>query len=273
MADSNGQAYKDVWGETADYEALSLKRNQVLKSLLESPTRYQSIHERQDRSDTSLQDLKVKLTGKYFMQHRGCALLKSGHYQAILNEVFWYLRPATIIELGTYSGGNAIWMADKLRVLEVDCQIYSMDINPSLIEPRAKEIKPTNVTFLEGDNYKIEKTFPSSLLQAMPHPWLVLEDAHENVSGVMEHFLQHMKTGDYFIVEDTSPLVCSKWSVGRMYMQEFEDAAYEETGPVLLNELKEFLKKHDEHCKVDSFFTDFFGYNCTDHWHGFIRRM
>lgn len=271
MADSNGHVYKDVWGEMSDYKALSLKRNLALESMLNSPTRFQSIYDRDDRSDKTMQNLKAKLTGKYFMQHRGCQLLKTGDYQAILNEVFWYLRPATIIELGTYCGGNAIWMADKLRVLEIDCRIYSMDINPSLIEPRAKEIKPANVTFLEGDNYKIEKTFPSSFLIDMPHPWLVIEDAHENLSGVLEHFLQHMKTGDYFIVEDTNPLTCTKWSVGRMYMD--ENAAYEATGTVLLDELKEFLKKHDERCKVDSFFTDFFGYNATDHWHGFIRCM
>ena len=203
------------------------------------------------------------------MGYRGCQLIKTADDQAILKEVLQYLKPPTVIELGTFSGGNAIWMADMLRLMEIESQIFSMDIDPSLVEARVKEIKPSNVAFLQGDSYKIEQCFSPSFLQGKPHPWLVIEDAHENVYAVLEYFSQFMKTGDYFIVEDTSPILCTHCGVGRIYT----DLPYTEAGPTLLQELKTFLMKNDQEFKVDSFFTDFFGYNGTWNWHGFVRKM
>ena len=41
----------------------------------------------------------------------------------------------------------------------------------------------------------------------------------------------------------------------------------------MLTELRSFLNEYKDWYSVDSFFTDFFGYNATWHWHGFIRRM
>jgi len=266
---SGSHHFKDVWGKDADYGDLFKKRNEVLDALLKSPNRFQSINDREDRSDMPVETIKAHMMGKYFIQHRGCQLLKTADDQAILKEVLWYLRPVTIIELGTFSGGNAIWMADQLRLMEVDCRIFSMDIDPTLLEERVKKIKPANVTFLEGDSYKIEKAFPESFVKDLPHPWLVIEDAHENVGGILEYFFQYMQTGDYFIVEDTNPLLCTHCGMGRVY----EDLPYKQAGTGLLDTLKAFLKKHDKECAVDSFFTDFFGYNGTWNWHGFIRCM
>ena len=48
---------------------------------------------------------------------------------------------------------------------------------------------------------------------------------------------------------------------------------YEQMGAKQLTELKEFLKELEDFYIVDSFFTDMFGYNCSWHWHGFIRRI
>lgn len=44
-------------------------------------------------------------------------------------------------------------------------------------------------------------------------------------------------------------------------------------GPVCLNPLKKFLSEHEKECAVDSYFTDFFGYNNSSNWHGYVRRM
>jgi len=73
------------------------------------------------------------------------------------------------------------------------------DVVVSLLEDRMKEIKPDNVTFLHGDSHKIEKTFHSDFLCGLPHPWVAIEDSHENVYyGILEHFHLFMKSGDYF---------------------------------------------------------------------------
>jgi len=55
------------------------------------------------------------------------------------------------------------------------------------------------VTFLKGDSREISN-FDTEML---PHPWIILEDAHIEVNKVMEYFEKHMHSGDYMIIEDT----------------------------------------------------------------------
>ncbi|XP_064388803.1 rhamnosyl O-methyltransferase-like [Halichondria panicea] len=207
--------------------------------------------------------------GKYLMQHRGCSILKGADDMVIFHELFWRLRPATVIELGTFTGGSAVWMADMLRLMEVDSTIYSMDIELSNLEERVKEIKPSNVHFFEGNSYEIEKTFTSEMLQSLPHPWLVIEDAHTNINGIMNHFGSYMKTGDYFIIKDVHPnLPRDIGKDGSIYGDDFETI-----GPSAIIEMKKFLSQHANEYAVDSFYTDFFGYNGTWNMHGYIRKM
>ena len=40
-----------------------------------------------------------------------------------------------------------------------------------------------------------------------------------------------------------------------------------------LHSWKRFLAKHGDAYAVDSFFTDFFGYNMSSNWDGYVRRM
>ena len=258
--------HKDVWGNDVDYPGFKAKRDAVMNSLLNSPKRFQSISEREDRSDIPIEAIKAHTLGKYFIEHRGCMVLKTADDLVIMQQVLSHVRPATVFEIGTFCGGTAIWMADMLCLMEAKSSVYAMDIDLSILQDRVKEIKPENVTFLQGDSHKIEKTFHPDFLRGLPHPWLVIEDSHKNTDGILEHFHQFMESGDYFIVEDTNPLLPMQLGAGRI------NPEYKLGGNELLMTLKRFLKKHDD-CKVDTFFTDFFGYNGTWNWHGYIRKM
>ena len=240
------------------------------QSRLQSPRRFQAISEREDRSDMSVKTTKAHAEGRYFIRHRGCILMKSADDLAIVKELFAIVRPATVIELGTYTGGNTLWMADTLQLEGVSCSIYSMDIDVSLVEERVKELKPDNVKFLQGDSNKIAETFDNNLLKTLPHPWVVIDDAHVNVIGVLEHFAAHMTAGDYFIVEDTNP------NMPNAVVGQGEDnlfPVYVPVGTGKLECLKTFLTRNKKEFAVDSYFTDFFGYNGTWNWHGHIRHM
>ena len=76
-----------------------------------------------------------------------------------------------------------------------------------------------------------------------------------------------MKTNDYFMIEDLSPIKPQKLGAGRI-TSEFDVA-----GNYGLNVLKKFLSDYEDDFAVDSFYTDLFGYNGTENWHGFIRKM
>ncbi len=259
----------EEWGVKLDYNIFKTTRDDSLSKLLNSPTRFQSIKEREDRSEIPVEAVLAHMKGKYFIHHRGCHLLKTADDQAILYQFLHHLRPATIIELGIFSGGNAVWMSDMLKLMEIDCHIYGMDIDLSLIEDRVKEIKPNNITFLQGNSNKIEETFTEEFLKGLPRPLIVIEDTHVNTLGILEHFVKYMETGDYFMVEDTSPILPGPLGpISPTSQREYTPIGYDQ-----LDCVKKFLTKYEKEFAVDSFFIDFFGYNGTWNWHGFIRRM
>ena len=262
-------AYVDVWNKIPDYEAFPRKCEKVKRSLLESPKRFQAISEREDRSDLSMETHLAQKPGKYYIRHRGCMMLKSTNDLVVLKELLTEVRPATVLELGAFTGGSALWMADMLRLEDISpTAIYSMDINLATIQDRVKEIKPSNLTFMQGDSNKIEEAFSAEFLGGLPHPWVIVDDAHENIAGVLEHFARHMITGDYIVIEDTNPMLSA--NLGAKCTIPFD---FTFMGNVLLETVKAFLVKHEKDFAVDSYFTDLFGYNGTSHWHGFIKRM
>ena len=253
-----------------DYVEYPKWNKKACQSRLQSPRRFQAISERQDRSDMPAEVTKAHAQGRYFIHHRGCMVMKSADDLAIVKELFAIVRPATVIELGTYTGGTALWMADTLQLEGVSCSIYSVDIDTSLVEERVKELKPDNVKFLQGDSNEIAETFSNDLLKTMPHPWVVIEDAHVNVIGVLEHFAAHMITGDYIIMEDTNPNMPNR-IIGQEKDNLFPE--YVPLGTRKLECVKTFLTRNKKEFAVDSYFTDFFGYNGTWNWHGYIRHM
>ena len=266
---TSASAYVDVWSAVPDYEAFPQKCEKARQSLLDSPKRFQAISEREDRSDVSVEANIALFGGKYYIRHRGCMMMKTTNDLIALKELLTHVRPATVIELGTYTGGSAVWMADMLKLEDISpIAIYSMDINTAIIQDRVKEIKPPNVTFMQGDSNKIEEAFSTEFLEGLLHPWVVIDDAHKNVSGVLEHFAPHMIADDYLVVEDTNPMLPGV--LGAKCTVPFN---FTFMGNVLLETVKAFLVKHEKDFAVDSYFTDLFGYNSTSHWHGFIKRM
>ena len=77
-----------------------------------------------------------------------------------------------------------------------------------------------------------------------------MEDAHVNMTKVLEYFDSFLEPGDYICVEDTNPSGPSKSGQGLI----------KELGPAKLNELRTFLKGRSDRYHVDQRYTDFFGW-------------
>jgi len=85
----------------------------------------------------------------------------------------------------------------------------------------------------------------------------------------MGYLNQFMITGDYVIIEDSNPTIPADMDANMPAGFEFKP-----WGTHKLDGLKTFLKGSVvRDFKIDSFFTDFYGYNCTWHWHGFLIKM
>jgi len=163
------------------------------------------------------------------MHWKGVPLFKSVYDFSIYSMLLWELRPRTILELGSGMGASAVWMADLLRAFEIDGHVYSVD----LARP---ELRHGGVSFLAGDCRSLHAVFPRELLAAAPHPWLLVEDAHVDVGGVLSYFHPFFVPGDYLVIEDSGP---KQEEIGR------------------------FLAAHPGCYKLDSRYTDFFGRNAT----------
>jgi len=126
------------------------------------------------------------------MTWKGIALGKSVYDFALIPMIIWENKPATIIEIGSGEGASAIWMADLCKTYNLPIKVYSMDIEPPNIEHE-------RVTFFKGDSKQIS----NFNIENLPHPWLIVEDAHVEVNRVISYFEKHMQIGDYMIIEDS----------------------------------------------------------------------
>lgn len=254
---------KDIFGDnSADYHDHARRFKTALQSELSSPTRYQPLADRKTRSELPPEAQKAQYRGKYLTLYRGHQLLKTPEDLIIYQQMFWHIKPRTIIELGTFTGAAAIWMGDSVTLFGLDCQVYSMDIDHSLISEQAWKMKPANVTFLHGDSNAVEKTFTPEMLARLPRPLILMEDSHVNVVNNLHYFHEFLQVGDYIILDETSPDVPKELGMG-LYLD------YEAMG----EELEKFVGQHKGHYAIDSFFNDFFGCNFTTSWNAILRRM
>ena len=167
---------------------------------------------------------------KDVMRWKGLPLYKSVYDFSLISMILWKLKPRTIFVTGSGEGTSALWMADLCEIYDnEDCNIYSVDLEP----PNQSH---SRISFIEGDSNDIDKIFPD--LSLYPHPWLVLEDAHTNITGIVKLFSNAMEKGDHLIIEDV------RGSINK-----------------ILDTLLPTL--HDSGMKRSNHWTDFFGPNAT----------
>ena len=177
-----------------NFNVLSKDKQKDVENIL-SQKRYIHHHDRPTTSHIHIDNLLMSQGVKDCMTWRGIALGKSIYDFALIPMIIWENKPATILEIGSGEGASAIWMADLCKSYGLSTtRVHSIDIEPPSIEYEG-------VTFYEGDSREINNTMLN--MENLPHPWIILEDAHVEVNKVMTYFEKHMHVGDYMIIEDT----------------------------------------------------------------------
>ena len=146
-------------------------------------------------------------------------------YSMLIQEV----KPDIIIELGSGSGGSAMWFADTASMLGLDTHVYSFDINKPLVEH-------DKVTFIEQDLNKINLEHKPSHWEFFNKKKIIIEDAHVNLEELLNLFDHVLKKDDYLMIEDSA----NKQDIS-----------------------SHFSIEKDPKYKLDQFFLDFFGSNMT----------
>ena len=184
-----------------NFNVLPKDKQEDIENILEQE-RYIPFSKRPTTSHIHIDTLLMSQGVKDCMTWRGIALGKSVYDFALIPMMLWDIQPATILEIGSGEGASAIWMADLCKSYELPTKVYSMDIEPPSIEYEG-------VTFFQGDSREISNFNTENL----PHPWLILEDAHIEVNRIMRYFEKHMHIGDYIIIEDTRGRMQTKLKV------------------------------------------------------------
>jgi cephalosporin hydroxylase len=176
------------------------------------------------------------------------------------------LRPKTIIELGAFNGGSAVWLADHLDIFQTECAVYSLDIDLSLLHDKAKADK--RIHFIQGDCNDLSSSLSPELLAILAHPWLVIEDAHVNLTGVLEYFhYQGLQSEDYLIVEDTNQFMWEYWR------EHWDDQEEIERGYQKMIDLKNWLISHSNEYFIDTHYQDMYGINGSKCWNSILKRV
>ncbi len=211
------------------------------------PGRFVPFEQRARRADFLTLDIwravqlaKSQQNGKAGVSWRGVPLMKDPWDIALYPMIIWELQPSTIIELGAAAGGGALWMADITTSFGLKTRIISVDI--SLDDVRTADQR---VEFVEFDLTEINARPLPIPVAELPHPWLLIEDAHVNLIEVLEYFDHYAVEGDYLIVEDT----CNQAKLGI---------------------LEQFMRKHGARYRVDTHYVDNFGYNNTWNWNSIL---
>lgn len=226
--------------------------------------RFVQISEREDRCDLPKSTWRPLTENAYIQTWKGVLLEKDpmqiSAYPMLINE----LQPKTIIELGALKGGSAIWLADNLELLGIEGQVYSIDNDLSQLDEKAKA--DTRIHFIEGDCREINLVLPPQLLANLPHPWLVIEDVHDNLVGILEHFYHNgLQIGDYLIIEDTNKFMWEVWS-------DWGDQELIQRGLLKMDELRSWLMKYQDEYMIDSYYQDMYGYNASKNWNSILKK-
>jgi cephalosporin hydroxylase len=100
--------------------------------------RFVKISEREDRSDLTMSLCKI-FWEKTFLQTWNDVFIDKGFFElSLFPMLVKELQPQTIIELGALNGGSAVWFADLLEIFKIKGSVYSVDVDLSLLDEKAK---------------------------------------------------------------------------------------------------------------------------------------
>lgn len=131
---------------------------------------------------------------------RGVPLGKTCWDVSIYQQLIQELRPKTVIELGTGLGASALFFLDHCRMFGLNTKIITLDLNKKDVSEGMLAEK--RIEFIQGDVKNLVKLLPVDRLRTLPHPWLIVEDCHQEIPLIVGHLEPLMSSGDYLVIED-----------------------------------------------------------------------
>ena len=167
-------------------------------------------------------------------------------------------KPGSIIEIGTYLGGSAMFFRDTCRIAGLPTRIVTCDLHrPDNAGERPGD---EDITFLKVDGENIADSALHGLLNELPRPWLVIEDSAHTMPvclAVLHYFADRLERGELLVMEDG---ILDELGMSEAY----------QGGP---NEaIRRFFSERPDVFSIDTAYADFFGTNATYAPNAWLRR-
>jgi cephalosporin hydroxylase len=126
--------------------------------------------------------------------------------------LLWTMQADTVVEIGTWHGGSALWFRDRLRAMRTygrigESRVVSIDMDQTLAEAAIHEVDPDHeaITLLEAD--VCDPTLPNRVRELLPEGarCLVVEDSqhvYDTTYAALAGFADLVPLGGYFVAED-----------------------------------------------------------------------
>ncbi len=137
---------------------------------------------------------------RHYTGYKGRKVLKPPFDWIVLKDVIEDTKPQVIIEIGTFEGGAALWMADLVQSLALDCPVITIDIRDCTNGTQHPGIKWIRGNAVDQSTFDAVKTAIGS------RRGLVIEDSDHKqhvTAALLEMYAPLVAPGNYFIVEDT----------------------------------------------------------------------
>lgn len=141
----------------------------------------------------------------HYTHFLGVGLMKCPNDLWIYQDLIWRIKPTTIVETGTYTGGSALWFAFLLDMARIkDGRVLTVDIKDYR---KSADVLHPKITYLEGNSASPE--IAGAIERSLPKDGrrlFVLDSDHsaEHVRMELELYAPMARPGDYVVVEDTN---------------------------------------------------------------------
>lgn len=137
---------------------------------------------------------------RHYTRYKGRKVLKPPFDWIVLGDIIEDTKPEIIIEIGTYEGGTALWMADLLKSLGRECPIIAIDMR----EP-PEGFDHSGVVFVRGNAAEQDVLAKVTQLAAGRRGMVIEDSDHKEhvTSALLDMYAPLVRPGCYFIVEDT----------------------------------------------------------------------
>jgi cephalosporin hydroxylase len=139
----------------------------------------------------------------------------------IYQELIWQLRPQIVVELGTWAGGTANFLADIMDIYNADetCRVLTVDlldtdsVSPYIVDyvgdaPSRLRIRPPHhrIEYVRGDTLSEAVVQHVRAAVAGKSPVLIIADSDHSFEHTYQELITYhelVTPGSHFIVEDT----------------------------------------------------------------------